>query len=86
MIAFADAEVMCGSRIDVQLRRDSGFLQRKVHQHTMYLSREDGTTVRLPNSQHMFPEKGLTFVKFHPFIEDDGVRYFLWKLRYPNKK
>jgi len=35
MAARSDAEVMGSRRIDVQLRRDAGFLQRKVHQHTV---------------------------------------------------
>ena len=41
MFARADAEVMGGRRIDVQLRRDAGFLQRKIHQHTVLRRADD---------------------------------------------
>jgi len=41
MIARSDAEVMGGRSIDVQLRRDAGFLQRKVHQHTVLRGADD---------------------------------------------
>ena len=47
MVARADAKVMGGRRIDVQLRRDAGFLQRKVHQHTVLRRADDiGPAVR----------------------------------------
>jgi len=35
MVARTNAEVMSGRGVNVQLRRDTGFLQRKVHQHTV---------------------------------------------------
>ena len=41
MVARADAEVMDGRCIDVQLRRDASFLQRKVHQHTVLRRADD---------------------------------------------
>ena len=41
MFARADTEVMGGRRIDVQLRRDAGFLQRKVHQHAVLRRADD---------------------------------------------
>ena len=41
MVTRADSEVMGGRRIDVQLRRDSDFLQRKVHQHAVLRRADD---------------------------------------------
>ena len=41
VVARAYAEVMGGRRIDVQFRRDSGFLQRKVHQHAVLRRADD---------------------------------------------
>ncbi len=47
MIALADAEVVGGRRIDVQLRRDAGLPQRKVHQHAVLRRADDiGPAVR----------------------------------------
>ena len=41
MLTLADAEVMGGCCIDVQLGRDAGFLQRKVHQHAVLRRTDD---------------------------------------------
>ena len=50
MVARADAKVMSGRRIDVQLRRDASFLQRKIHQHTVFRRADDvGSSVHQKN-------------------------------------
>ena len=59
VVTRADAEVMGGSRIDVQLRRDAGFLQRKVHQHTV-LRRTDDISPAVADSDS--PEAEITAV------------------------
>ena len=41
MVAGADAEVVGGARVDVQLRRDAGALQGQVHEHAVLGGADD---------------------------------------------
>ena len=41
MVAGADAEVVGGGGVDVQLRRDAGFPQGQVHEHAMLRRADD---------------------------------------------